>query len=177
MTGAGVEWKHMKDDPSITRGDAESEEDLEGRRRRHRSYSLRITALIMAVSCLAFLAGIRFSGVELENLVWSSEVFDPKTNICLRTAWLNTTQGQNDQVQLCTEWIDHSDMSGETHTLPVDEMDIIRGVDGRIRTQLKRGINYRLVAVTAYLLIIVLGGLYVQRHLIRKYQKQMGLTP
>jgi hypothetical protein len=161
----------------MTRRDAESDEDLERRRRKHRVYKLRITAVLMVLSCLVFLAGLRFSGVELQNLVWTSEVFDPEKNICLRTAWLNTTQGRADRVQLCTEWIDHSDMSGETHTLPVKEVDIIRGGDGRIRTQFKRGINYRLVAVMSYLLVIIIGALFLQRSLIRRDQKQMGLTP
>ena len=151
------------------------EPDLELNRRSHQTYSRRVTGAAILVCCFLFLGGIWISGIELENLIWTAGLFDPRENICLKTAWMNTTQGQADRVQLCTEWIDHSDMNGETHKLSVEELEIIKGGDGKVRAHLKRGINFRLVGVTSYLLIIIAGGLFVQRVLIGRYKKQMGL--
>ena len=142
----------------------------------HRVYGHRITVMVIFACSIIFLGGIWLSGIDLDKKIQSSEMFDPDQGDCLRTVWVDVDGNNGNRAQMCTEWIDRSDMSGKTHTLAVEEVELVQGLDGQIHAQLKRGINYRLVTLTVYLLLIVAGGRWVQRHLIKRHIRQLGLT-
>jgi len=103
-------------------------------------------------------------------------MFNPKEHVCLKTVWVSTTQGTADRVQLCTEWIDLSDLSGQTHRMAIENLEVLKGQDGKIHTHLQRGINYRLVMVVGFLTLIILAGRIAQHFLITRHKQRMGLT-
>jgi hypothetical protein len=113
--------------------------------------------------------------VDLDGLVWRAGMFDPEQHVCLRTSWVNTTKGEDDQINLCTEWIDLADQSGQTHVMVLENLEVMKGSDGMIHTYLRRGVNYRLVTVSGYLLIIILVGRWIQGFLIQRHKRQTGL--
>ncbi len=152
-----------------------SVDERDRNKQKHRAYRYRITGLIILLCSFLFLMGIWTSGVDLDDLVWRAGMFDPEQHICLRVSWVNTTKGEADRIRLCTEWIDLSDLSGRTHMIALEDLEVVKGSDGRIRTHLQRGINLRLVTVTGYLLIIILGGRWIQSFLIHRHQRDMGL--
>ena len=143
----------------------------------HRVYGHRITVVVIFACSIIFLGGIWFSGIDLDKRIQSPEMFDPNHGDCLRTVWVDVDGNNENRARLCTEWIDRSDMSGKTHALEVEDVELVQGADGQIHTHLKRGINYRLVTLTVYLLLIVAGGRWVQRYLIERHIRQLGLTP
>ena len=161
------------------RSDRRLESDLfdPGRgREKHRIYRNRVTSVIILLCSGVFLGGLRISDVDLDGLIWRAGIFDPTEHICLRSDWVNTTQGKADRVRFCIEWIDLSDQTGETHKVVLEQLEVIKGADGKIRTHLNRGINYRLVIVSVFLVMIILGGVWVQRFLIHRHRRHMELT-
>jgi hypothetical protein len=156
---------------------ASDDPERERRRLEHRIYSDRVTWTVIMACCLLFFAGIEFTGLDLEHLAWKAGMFDPgKGHVCLRGGWFPTTRGEPDRVQLCTEWIDPSDRTGETHRLSAADLEIVKGSDGKIRARLTRGINYPLATAAGFLLVILLGGRWVQHLLIRRNKRKMGLA-
>lgn len=149
--------------------------EFDRKKREHRIYRHRVTGVIILACSLFFLSGLWISHVDLDSLVWREGMFNSKRHICLRMDWLNTTQGQADRVRLCTEWIDLSDLSGETHRVVLKRLEVIKGSDGQIRAYLRRGINFQLVAVSVFLVFIIVGGRWAQQLLIHRHKRQMGL--
>jgi len=142
----------------------------------HRIYHHRVKGVTILICSLIFLGGLWISGLDLEDLVWRAGMFNPKEHVCLKTVWVSTTQGTADRVQLCTEWIDLSDLSGQTHRMAIENLEVLKGQDGKIHTHLQRGINYRLVMVVGFLTLIILAGRIAQHFLITRHKQRMGLT-
>jgi hypothetical protein len=154
---------------------ASDQDELDRKKRKHSIYRYRVTGIIILISSFLFLGGIWLSGVNLEGLVWHAGMFDPERHVCLRTNWVNTTKGETDRVRLCTEWIDLTDQSGQTHVMVLENLEVIKGSDGTIRTHLQRGVNFKLLTVSAYLLIILLVGRWIQGFVIYRHKRQIGL--
>ena len=152
------------------------EKELHRKTVEHRIYRHRVIGVTIVLCSLIFLGGLWAIGPDLEDLVWRAGMFNPKEHICLRSAWFPTTQGEASRVQLCSEWIDLSDLSGRTHTVATEKLDIVKGGDGKIRTRLQRGVNYRLVTAVGFLVLIILAGRFTQRLLIERHKQRMGLT-
>jgi hypothetical protein len=151
-------------------------EELTRKTMEHRIYRHRVTGIIIVACSLTFLGGLWASGLNLEDLVWRAGMFDPSRHVCLKSKWFPTTRGDAGRVELCNEWIDLSDLSGRIHTLMADNLEVVKGPDGVIRTRLQRGVNYRLVAVAGFLMVIILIGRFVQHYFIKRHMRQMGFT-
>ena len=152
-------------------------DELARRMMEHRIYRHRVTGITIVLCSLVFLGGLWASGLDLEDLVWRAGMFDPKQHICLKTKWFPTTRGEAGRVELCNEWIDLSDQSGRIHMLMAEDLEVVKGQDGIVRTRLQRGINYPLVSTAGFLMLIIGVGRFAQHYLIGKHRRQMGLTP
>lgn len=93
--------------------------------RRLRRYSVLVTTALILVCNALLLLGIWGSDVNLEALFRVPEVFNPSRDICLRRSW-HKVAGVEQPVQLCYEWINLSDPTGETHTFQ-DDAEVVRG--------------------------------------------------
>ncbi len=90
--------------------------DVESRQALVRRFA-RVVSLAMIVLCNAIvLVGLWASGINLDELAATPDVFNSKQDICLRLGWQSVT-GAADPVPLCSEWINLSDPSGKTHQL------------------------------------------------------------
>jgi hypothetical protein len=152
-------------------------DDLRRKNIEHRIYRHRVTGITIVICSSIFLGGLWATGINMEDLVWKEGMFNSKQHICLKSQWYSTSQGEKDRVELCSEWIDLSDLSGEIHTLAIENLEIIKGNDGKIRARLQRGINYRLVGVGGFLLLIILLGALAQHYFISKHLKHLRQTP
>ena len=74
-------------------------------------------SLAMIILCNAIvLVGLWASGINLDELAATPDVFNSKQDICLRLGWQSVT-GAAEPVPLCSEWINLSDPSGKTHQI------------------------------------------------------------
>lgn len=148
--------------------------DAASRNARVRRFNSWVTWVLIVLCNVVFLAGIRMSGVNLDELVKTPDLFNPASDICLRLSWQRLT-GASDPVRLCSEWINLSDPSGKPHLLDKG-MKVRQGADGRY--YFDRGIqaDYRLMAFVGFVAAVILSGLVVRRYLVSRYRLQLELA-
>ena len=139
---------------------------------RLRRYASRVTWLVILVCNAVLVAGIWGSGVNLERLVRIPERFNPVQDICLRLSW-HKVVGEQERVRLCSEWIQLSDPSGETHRFQT-ETQVVKGADGKLYFDHGAMVDYRLFGYMAFVAAVVALGLRLKRHLVARYRVRLA---
>lgn len=139
--------------------------------RRLKRFTLLVTvALIIGCNAL-LLAGLWVSGVDLERTLSKSELYDPDNGHCVRVTWLKIV-GADGLVKVCTEWLDFSDFSGETHILP-EGNTLAMGPDGNLYVSGNAAENYRLIALMIFAIVVIVSGMWTKRVLLAKYHNHL----
>lgn len=139
--------------------------------RRVKRFTLVVTvALIIGCNAL-LLAGIWFSGVDLETALSKPELYDPANGHCVRVMW-SKVAGADGLVKVCTEWLDFTDISGETHALPKGKT-LAMGPDGNLYFSGDVADNYRLIALIIFAIVVMASGMWMKRVLIAKYHAHL----
>ncbi len=101
--------------------------DDQCRAKRVRRFAIGVS-LAMIILCNAIvLVGLRVSGMNLDELAATPDIFNSKQDICLRLGWHSVT-GAAEPVPLCSEWIHLSDPSGKTPSAAIrDEVSARAG--------------------------------------------------
>ncbi|MDH5564900.1 MAG: hypothetical protein OEY91_14925 [Nitrospirota bacterium] len=126
--------------------------------------------LILACNVLLLL-GLWVSGVDLEAALAKPELFDPANGACVGVEWTKV-KGADGLVKVCTEWIDFSDLSGQTHRLPPGRV-LAMGADGNLYFQGQSVENYRLIALMIFAIVVMASGMWLKRRLITTYQVRL----
>ena len=103
-------------------------ESLKGERLRR--YSYVVTAAMIVLCNGVLLLGLWGSGVKLDSLIRIPDPFNPMKDVCLRLSW-HRVIGLEEPIRLCSEWINLSDPSGETHKFQ-KETQVVQGGDGKL---------------------------------------------
>ena len=136
-------------------------------RRVHRFTNFVTIGLILSCNALLLL-GLWVSGVDLESTLAKPELYDPSNGHCVGVQWTKVA-GAEGLVKVCTEWIDFSDISGQTHTL-VPGKALAMGADGNLYFSGQSTENYRLIALMIFAIVVIVCGMWIKRQLIAKYQ-------
>lgn len=136
-----------------------------------RQFSRRVTVVLIVLCNAVFLFGVWLSGVNLDELVKTPDLFNPTSDVCLRLSWQRLA-GAPDPVRICSEWINLSDPSGKPHVLD-SNTKVKQGPDGRYYVD--RGIqaDYRLMAFVAFVAAVLTSGLLIRRYLVARYRLQL----
>ena len=154
---------------------ASSEHELEEKRAaKIRRFSSVVTAGLIVFCNVLLLFGVWVSGVNLDELVKTPDVFDAKEDVCLRLSW-ERVNGAADPVRLCSEWIKLADPSGKPHQLAKD-IAVRRGPDGQYYVD--RGVkpDFRLLALALFVGVVLLFGMWARRYLVSRYRLHVGLA-
>jgi hypothetical protein len=136
--------------------------------RRLKRFTLAVTiGLILGCNTLLLL-GLWVSGIDLESTLAKPELYDPANGHCVGVQWAKVT-GAEGLVKVCTEWIDFSDISGQTHFLAQDKA-LAMGADGNLYFSGQSTENYRLIALMIFAIVVMASGMWLKRHLIARYQ-------
>lgn len=138
---------------------------------RVRRFTVGLTIGLIIVINALFLLVLRGSGLDLDRIFAERDFFDPVRDICLRLAWYNPV-GEKEPVRLCQEWINLGDPSGKVYRNQQD-MVIVKGADGKVYAKEGAG-DGRLVALVVFLVALVAGGMWLQRHLIARYRSRLS---
>jgi len=139
--------------------------------RRVKRFTLVVTgALIIGCNAL-LLAGLWVSAVDLETALSKPELYDPANGHCVRVMWSKIV-GADGLVKVCTEWLDFSDISGETHVLP-EGKTLAMGPDGNLYFSGQSADNYRLIALMIFAIVVMVSGMWMKRVMIAKYQEHV----
>jgi hypothetical protein len=139
-------------------------------RRLQRFTHIVTIGLILGCNTFLFL-GLWVSGVDLEAVLAKPELYDPANGDCVGVQWAKVN-GAEGLVKICTEWIDFSDISGQTHSLPPGRT-LAMGADGNLYFPGQSTENYRLIALMIFAIVVMASGMWVKRQLIAKYQSRL----
>ena len=131
-----------------------------------------VVSLAMMILCNAIvLVGLWASGINLDELATTPDVFNSKQDICLRLGW-KSVAGAADPVRLCSEWINLSDPSGKTHQIQ-REIKLRQGPDGQYYAD--RGIHadYRLLILMLFVVAVIAFGLMAKWYLVGRYRQRL----
>ncbi len=163
----------MAQDPPSAVG-ARAAGDEESRQARVRRFSTGVTIVLILLCNGMFLFGMWVSGVNLDELVRTPDLFNPQSDVCLRLSWQRLA-GATDPIRLCSEWINLSDPTGTPHVL--DTNTIVRqGPDGRYYVDHGIRADYRLVWWVGFVAAIIAFGVITRRYLVNRYQLQLELA-
>jgi hypothetical protein len=150
-------------------------ESDEERAAKVRRFSRLVTAGLIVLCNVTLLSGLWASGVNLDELVSTPDVFNAKEDVCLRLSWERVT-GAADPVRLCSEWIKLADPSGQPHHLTKD-LAVRRGSDGRYYVDPGVRSDFRLLALALFVAVVLLFGMRIRRYLVNRYRLQLGPAP
>jgi hypothetical protein len=136
-----------------------------------RRFSRLVTAALIVLCNVLLLAGLRISGINLDELVSTPEVFNAKEDVCLRLTW-ERVKGAEEPVRLCSEWIKLADPSGKPHQLTKDIV-VHRGPDGRYYVDAGVRSDFRLLALALFVAAVLMFGMWIRRYLVNRYRLQL----
>lgn len=142
--------------------------DERQRARKVRRFSIVVSVVLMILCNAVLLGGLRVSGINLDDLVKTPDLFNAKQDVCLRLSW-QSLAGASEPIRLCSEWINLSDPSGKTHVLQKDTK-LKQGPDGHYYVD--RGIqaDYRLLMLVLFVAVVILGGVVAKWFLVSRYR-------
>jgi hypothetical protein len=136
-----------------------------------RRFSRLVTVVLIVLCNVLLLFGLRLSGINLDELVSTPDVFNAKEDVCLRLSWERVT-GAPDPVRLCSEWIKLGDPSGQPHHVTKD-LAVRRGPDGQYYVD--RGVrsDFRLLGLALVVGVALLLSMWMRRYLVNRYRHQL----
>lgn len=136
-----------------------------------RRFTSGVTVVLIVLCNAVFLVGMRVSGVNLDDLVKTPDVFNPKSDICLRLTWQRLA-GAPEPVRLCSEWINLSDTTGTPHQLD-QNTKVKQGPDGRYYVDQAVQADYRLLGFVGFVAAVLMSGMLIRRYLVSRYRLQL----
>ena len=136
-----------------------------------RRFSLLISIVLVMVCNAILLAGLKLSGINLDDLVKTPDLFNAKQDVCLRLTW-QSLPGANEPVRLCSEWLNLSDPSGTTHYLQPDTK-LKKGLDGQYYVDQGVQADYRLLMLMLFVATIIIGGVRAKWFLVNRYRLRL----
>ncbi|WP_455245738.1 hypothetical protein [Petrachloros mirabilis] len=158
--------------PALPQMNQQSVED--NRAAKIRRYSMAVTiGLIVLCNCI-LLFGVWVSGVNLDELIKTPDLFDSEQDICLRLTWQRVA-GAAEPVRLCSEWINLADPSGKPHVLAKD-VKVQQGPDGHYYFDQGIQADFRLLGMALFVVAVLLFGLWARGYLVARYRLQLDLV-
>jgi hypothetical protein len=143
--------------------------------RQLRRYTISVTVLLILACNSVILLGIWGSGVNLDNVFRTPDIFNAGKDICLRQAW-QKVGGFEKPIRICSEWLNLSDPSGETHKFQQDTA-VVKGADGQVYFDRGLRADYRFFLFAGFVAALVAIGIALKRFLIARYRTKLGLEP
>jgi hypothetical protein len=159
-----MEQSHPPSDPS--------QEDR--RNEKLRRFAMWATVGMIVFCNLLLLFGVWVSGVNLDELVKTPDLFNSKQDICLRLTWQQVA-GAAQPVRLCSEWINPADPSGQSHLLSKD-VKLQQGPDGQYYFDQNIQADFRLLGLALFVVAVLLFGVWVRRVLVSRYRLQLDMA-
>ena len=136
-----------------------------------RRFTVGVSLAIMILCNAIVLIGLWASGINLDELAATPDVFNSKQDICLRLGW-KSVAGATDPVRLCSEWINLSDPSGKTHQIQ-REIKLRQGPDGQYYVDRGVRADYRLLILMLFVVAVIAFGLVAKWYLVSRYRLRL----
>ena len=135
-----------------------------------------VTVGLIVLCNVVLLLGLWASGVNLDELVKSPDLFNSKQDICLRLTWQQVA-GAAEPMRVCSEWINLADPSGQSHLLS-KEVKVRQGPDGQYYFDQGIQADFRLLGLAMFVGTVLVLGMWARRILVSRYRMQLDMgTP
>lgn len=138
-----------------------------------RIYTRRVMWAVVFFGGIIFIGGLKWSGLDFEKLRGSSPTFKSGEHVCVKSAQLSSGQPGGETVEICIEWIDLGDTTGNTHHLNPENIQVSIGPEGEIGLIEKRKVNLPLLGAIIYLMSLVGVGNFIQAKLIKRRRQSI----
>ncbi|MEY4706106.1 MAG: hypothetical protein RL042_2311 [Nitrospirota bacterium] len=145
--------------------------DDQRRARKVRRFTTGVSLAMMMLCNAIVLIGLWASGINLDELAATPDVFNSKQDICLRLGW-KSVAGSADPVRLCSEWINLSDPSGTIHQIQ-QEIKLRQGPDGQYYVDQGIQADYRLLILVMFVMVVIASGLVAKWYLVSRYRLRL----
>ena len=139
-----------------------------------RRYAKWVTVGMILLCNLLLLLGVRVSGVNLDELMKTPDLYDSKQDVCLRLTWERVT-GAAEPVRLCSEWINLADPSGQSHLLSKD-VKVRQGPDGQYYIDQGVQADFRLLGLALFVVAVLSLGMWARQMLVSRYRLQLDMA-
>jgi len=139
-----------------------------------RRYAKWVTVGMILLCNLLLLLGVRVSGVNLDELMKTPDLYDSKQDVCLRLTWERVT-GAAEPVRLCSEWINLADPSGQSHLLSKD-VKVRQGPNGQYYIDQGVQADFRLLGLALFVVAVLSLGMWARQMLVSRYRLQLDMA-
>jgi len=146
--------------------------DDQRRTRKVRRFTIGVSFAMIIICNAIVLVALWASGINLDELAATPDVFNSKYDICLRLAW-QPVAGTADPIRICSEWINLSDPSGKTHHIQ-QEIKFRQGPDGgQYYVDQGEHADYRLLVLVLVVVAVIAFGLLAKWYLVGRYRLRL----
>ncbi len=146
----------------------------DGRAAKVRRFAMLVTVGMIILCNILLLFALWASGINLDELAKTPDLFNSKEDICLRLTWQRVT-GAPEPVRLCSEWINLADPSGTPHLLSKD-IKVRQGPDGRYYFDHGIQADFRLLGLALFVGAVLFFGMWGRRYLVGRYRLQLDMA-
>jgi hypothetical protein len=147
-------------------------EDVRAVKVRH--FAKLVTAGMIILCNCVLLFGVWVSGVNLDELMKSPDLFDSQKDVCLRLTW-QRINGAPDPVRVCSEWINLADPSGVPHQLAKD-IKVRQGPDGKYYFDRRIQADFRLLGLALFVGAVLSIGMWLRHRLVARYRLRLAVA-
>jgi hypothetical protein len=145
-----------------------------GRATKVRRFAMLVTVGLIIFCNIVLLGGVWISGVNLDDLMKTPDLFNSTKDICLRLTWQQVA-GATEPVRLCSEWINLADPSGQSHRLSKD-ITIRQGPDGQYYFDQGVQADFRLLGLALFVATMLAFGMWMRRVLVSRYRSHLDMA-
>ena len=135
---------------------------------RFRWFRFSVTLILIIVCNGLLLGGLWASGLDLDFVLTNSELYDPASGHCVGTQLIHVA-GVDTPLQVCSEWLDTTDPTGQVHKLRANE-PLAMGSDGNLYYQNARNADYQMLGLLGFSVVVIYAGMRLKRFLLTWYQ-------
>ncbi len=138
---------------------------------RFRWFSFWVTLVLIIVCNGLLLGGLWASGLDLDFVLTNDDLYDPASGHCVGLQ-LAHVAGVDSPLQVCSEWLDTHDPTGQVHKLRVNE-PLAMGADGNLYYQNARNADYQMLGLLGFTVVVILAGMRLKQSLLHWYQLRL----
>ncbi len=138
---------------------------------RLRWFRLGITLVLIVVCNLVLLGVLWLTGLDLDGVLTKAELYDPQSGPCLRVAWTEVS-GVEGPIQVCSEWLDVTDPTGQVHSLREGE-PLAMSVAGNLYYENAGDADHRLLGLLLFTGAVIYLGMWAKRRLLTWYETRL----
>lgn len=138
---------------------------------RFRWFRFWVTLILIIVCNGLLLGGLWASGLDLDFVLTNTDLYDPAIGHCVGVQLINVS-GVEGPVQVCSEWLDTTDPTGQVHTLRTNE-PLAMGADGNLYYSNARNADHQMLGLLAFTVMVVFAGMRLKRFLLHWYELRL----